>query len=353
MTEEELALQQVQQILEEMTLEQKLYQMFIVTPEQLTGVDTVIAAGDTTKNSLSEYPVGGLIYFAHNLKSEQQTRQMLENTQTFAKESMGLPLFLCVDEEGGSVARIADNPSFHVPKVEAMQTIKSETAAYEAGETIGSYLERIGFNVDFAPDADVLTAEGNTVIGDRSFGSDPDAVTHLACAYSDGLHAHQILSTFKHFPGHGAVNEDTHEGFAYTDKTYEELAACELKPFMEAQKRQVDMVMVAHISVPVIVGDGTPCTLSYEMTTEVLREKCGYEGLIVTDALNMGAITGFCTPGEAAVGVVKAGADLILMPKDFAAAFGALQKAVEQGEIESARIDDSVRRIIAAKLRLE
>ena len=204
---------------------------------------------------------------------------------------------------------------------------------------------------DFAPDADVLDNGKGQVIGDRSFGDDPERVTQMAAAVSEGLHSQGVLSTFKHFPGHGAASGDTHEGFAYTDKSYGELLERELKPFMAAGERGVDAVMAAHISLPGVTGDNTPCTMSRQMLTEVLRGDLGYEGLIVTDALNMGAITKNYTSAEAAVGALEAGADLLLMPQDFHQAAEGVLGAVLEGKISQERIDQSVRRIIRAKLQ--
>lgn len=231
-----------------------------------------------------------------------------------------------------------------------MQEVKDEKEAYEAGETIGTYLSRLGFNFDFAPDADVLTNKSNKAIGDRSFGSDSDRVVKMAAAFSDGLHSQNVLSSFKHFPGHGAVQGDTHDGFAYTDKTYEELLKSELKPFMAAGSLGVDAVMAAHISVPEITGEDTPCTLSEKMITDVLRRDLGFEGLIITDALDMGAITQNYTSRQAAVLAFRAGVDMLLMPRDFKQASEGILEAVEKGEISEERIDESLRRIIKAKL---
>ena len=145
----------------------------------------------------------------------------------------------------------------------------------------------MGFNVEFAPDADVLTNSANSVIGDRSFGTEPNFVAECAASYSDGLHGAGVLSTFKHFPGHGATADDTHQGFAYTNKTLTELKENELIPFMKAQDEGVDFIMISHISVPNILGDNTPCTLSEYMISEVLRGDLGYQGIIITDAMNM------------------------------------------------------------------
>lgn len=342
---------QAEEILSSMSIEEKIYQMFIVAPEQLTGASPVTAAGEVTRNKLMEYPVGGLIYFEANIVSPEQIKEMLDSTQSYAYEIEGLPLFLCVDEEGGRVAKVGNNAAFSVRRVPAMQEIASERDAYEAGAAIGGYLSQFGFNVDFAPVADVLTNSSNTVIGDRSFGNDPDAVTRLAASFSAGLHSENILSAFKHFPGHGATEADTHEGFAYTDKTYEELLGAELKPFAAAEENNVDFVMAAHISVPEVTGDNTPCSLSYKMITDVLRNELGYQGLVITDALQMRAITESYTPQEAAVLSIQAGVDLLLMPQNLPAAFQGVLEAVEAGEITEERIDESVRRIIRTKCK--
>ncbi len=347
---EEQMLEEVEEILAGMTLEEKVYQLFIITPEALTGSNTVTAAGETTRKSLENYPVGGLVYFSKNLKDPAQTKKMLQNVMAFSYEVEGLPLFTCIDEEGGRVARIGSNPVFGVEKIGCMQEVEDEKEAYEAGETIGTYLSRLGFNFDFAPDADVLTNKSNKAIGDRSFGSDSDRVVKMAAAFSDGLHSQNVLSSFKHFPGHGAVQGDTHDGFAYTDKTYEELLKSELKPFMAAGSLGVDAVMAAHISVPEITGEDTPCTLSEKMITDVLRRDLGFEGLIITDALDMGAITQNYTSRQAAVLAFRAGVDMLLMPRDFKQASEGILEAVEKGEISEERIDESLRRIIKAKL---
>lgn len=340
----------VEALLSEMTLEEKVYQMFIVTPEQLTGVSKVTAAGNLTKQKLKQYPVGGLVYFSANLVSRNQTKTMLTKVQKYANEIEGVDLFLCVDEEGGRVARVANNKAFRVKNVGPMANVSSEKEAYDCGETIGAYLSELGFNVNFAPDADVLTKSGSVVIGDRSFGSDAVLVTKYAVAYSNGLHANGIMSTFKHFPGHGATEADTHEGYAYTNATYEELMATELQPFSAAQVCGVDLVMVAHISAPNVVGDDTPCSLSEKMITGILRTDLGYDGLVITDAMNMGAIAKNYDSGIAAKMAVKAGVDMILMPNDFQAAYSGLYTAVRSGEISEERIDESVRRILTAKI---
>ena len=340
---------EAEEILSDMSLEEKVCQLFVLTPEQLTGVSVVTAAGEMTEKSLRRYPVGGLIYFAGNLVSAEQTRDMLQGTQRYAVEIEGLPLLLCVDEEGGRVSRVG---ALGAAPVKPMAQMADEKEAYAAGSAVGETLAGLGFNLDFAPVADVLTNPDNTVIGDRSFGSDPARVAGLAEAFSDGLHAHGILSTYKHFPGHGATAGDTHAGYAYTDKTYQELCEAELVPFAAAQEAGADLVMAAHISVPSILPDGTPCSLSYRMITEILRGDLGYQGLVITDALNMGAVTAHYSSAQAAVLAVAAGSDLLLMPADFQAAYQGILDAVADGTLTEERIDESVLRILRVKLRL-
>ncbi|MDE6365740.1 MAG: glycoside hydrolase family 3 protein, partial [Lachnospiraceae bacterium] len=282
----------------------------------------------------------------------RQTKDLLVCTQAFSLEIEGMPLFQCVDEEGGRVARIGNHEGFDVPKVGAMGKINTEEDAYAAGSTIGAYLGELGFTLDFAPDADVLTNPQNTVIGNRSFGEDAEQVLRFARAYSDGLHAHGVLSAFKHFPGHGATEADTHDGYAYTDKTYEELRQADLVPFAGAAEAGIDCVMVSHIAVPNVTGNNTLCSLSYQMITEVLRGALQYDGIIVTDAMNMGAITRQYASDEAAVAAIKAGADVILMPENLQLAAEGVLAAVRSGVITEERIDASVRRLIRVKLNL-
>ena len=348
-------------ILSEMTLEEKIYQMFIVKPEQLvreSGVYTVsgnyvTSADDRFDRVLEKYPVGGVVLFAGNLTGEQQTKDMIQNMQASAGNTMGMKLFTCVDEEGGRVARVAGNSAFGVKNVGPMAKIRDKDEAFAAGAEIGKYLHRLGFNVDFAPDADVITNPLNKVIGDRSFGTEADVVTELAIAYSDGLHSENVMSTFKHFPGHGATEGDTHEGYAFTNKSLDELMEAELKPFMEAGKNGVEFCMSAHISIPKILGEETPCSLSKQALTGILREQVGYDGLIITDALEMGAIVNKYGTGKAAAMAVEAGADVLLMPDNLKKAYEGICAEIDAGNITEERIDESVRRILKYKLRLE
>lgn len=354
--EEDMLGEQAAELVASMTLEDKVAQMFVITPNALTGYAGVTAAGDTTKESYDSRPVGGIIYMSENLEDATQTATMLDNMQQIAVERTGLPVFTCVDEEGGSVARIASNDAFEVTDVGDMSDIGATgdtQNAYNAGSTIGTYLAELGFNVDFAPVADVLTNENNGVIGDRSFGSDSQLVADMVTAELQGLSEAGVYGTVKHFPGHGDTAEDSHEGSATTEKTLEELMAAELIPFQSAINAGVSFVMVGHISTPNVTDDSTPATLSKTLVTDVLRTQMGYDGIIITDAMNMGAITEKYNSDTAAVLAVEAGVDMILMPADYQKAYDAVLQAVKDGEISEERIDESVTRIVKVKLEMQ
>ena len=336
-----------------MSLEERVAQMFIVTPEALTGVSgAVTRAGDITREAFARFPVGGVIYMGQNLVSCEQTKGMLADMQTISIERTGLPAFLCVDEEGGSVARISGSGRFDVPRIESMNKVKTEERAGEIGKTIGGYLSDLGFNVDLAPCADVLTNAKNTVVKARSFGKDPQNVALLAGAYAEGLIEHGVLPTYKHFPGHGATSEDSHEGYAVSERSLDELYSGELVPFIDAAERGIPFIMTGHITVPKVSDDGLPASLSPALTQSLLRETLGYRGVIITDSLNMGAITQRYTPGEAAVMALLAGNDMLLFPDSLEERFGAILEAVRTGRITEERIDESARRIISLKLSL-
>lgn len=346
---EKQQLKEVNEIIENMTLEEKICQMFIVSPEELTNYYNVTVAGTKTKNAIDKYHVAGVIYFSGNIKSESQLTKLLTNTQQYATANNGIPMFLGIDEEGGEVARIANNPKFNVTKFDKLSTVSSKEEAYKIGSTIGEYLSKYGFNLDFAPDSDVLTNKKNTVVKNRSFGSSAKIVVEYASAYAQGLNDEGLYATYKHFPGHGATAEDSHDGFAYTDKTYEQLEKADLVPFIDGIKNGIDFIMVGHISVPKVIGDNTPSSLSKVMVTDILREKLGYDGVIITDAMNMGAISENYTIEQSTTAAVKAGCDLILMPTDFRKAYSGLMKAVKNGEISEEQIEDSVRRVLLLK----
>lgn len=337
-----------------MTLKQKVAQLFIISPEQLTEYDVVTAAGRVTKEAYALYPVGGLIYFAQNLETPEQTRTMLANMQTIARDATGLPMFLCVDEEGGDVARVANNPAFAVENVGDAWDVGAQgaEAAGKAAAYIASYLADLGFNVDFAPVADIVSDPEASAIGYRSFGISPETVADAVSAQVRAFSAAGVLSCAKHFPGIGAAEGDSHTGAISVPSALAELEAAELVPFAAAIDAGVPMVMVGHVGVPEVVGSDMPASMSSIIMASVLRGDLGFEGLVVTDALNMGAAREMYTDRRIGVEVLLAGADLILMPADFPQAYEGILEAVKSGELTEARIDESVTRIVLAKLAL-
>ena len=331
----------------EMSLENKVAGLFMVTPEALTGVDTVIQAGDTTKQKLSEYPVGGLVYFSKNIKSADQLKEMLDTT----RNTMIYPVFLAVDEEGGSVSRVAGaGLADDVGDMSEIGSTCDPEKAKEAGTTIGTYLSQFGFNVDFAPVADVVSAE-NAVIGNRSFGSDPNVVGTMVAAEVQGLQESGVSACLKHFPGIGDTTTDTHDEKAVSEKTLEDMQQTDLPAFQSGIDAGADFVMVSHMSLPNVVGDDTPCSLSGAVINDLLRNQLGYNGIVITDALDMSAITDSYSSAEAAVKAIEAGADMLLMPENFEEAYQGVLDAVQNGTISEDRINESLKRIYRVKYR--
>lgn len=331
-----------------MPLEDKVAGLFIVTPEAITGVTTAIQAGEGTQEALNEYAVGGMIYFSHNIVDEEQLKKMLSGTASMSR----YPIFLAVDEEGGSVSRVAGS-SIDVIQVGDMASIGEggDTAqAYEAGLTIGSYLKDLGFNLDFAPVADVAGA-GQNAMGDRVFGSDARMVGDMVTNMVQGIEGTGVSSCLKHFPGIGYVEDDTHDGRVETTKTLDEMRSSDFIPFKAGIEAGADFVMVSHITVTAADEDAVPATLSKTIMTDVLRNELDFQGVIITDALNMGAITEYYTAEEAAVKALIAGADMLLMPEDFYTAYDAVLAAVQDGTITEERINESLERIYRVKFK--
>lgn len=343
-----------EKMLKTMTLEQKVAQLFFVTPEELTGVELATKAGDITKEALANLPVGGMIYFSDNIVGNQEFRDMLSNTVSFSTDSgAGIPVFTGIDEEGGSlVARIAKSGYFDVQTFPDMADIGASgdtSKAEEVGSTIGAYLKDIGLTVDFAPDSDVLTNPDNTAIGVRSFGSDPDLVASMVSAEVSAMLATEVCPCAKHFPGHGDTAGDSHTGEAISERSMDDLISCEYKPFEAAIEAGVPFVMVGHIKTPNAAADDLPATLSSKMITDELRGRLGYEGLVISDAMRMGAITEYYDQASAGVMFLQAGGDMLLMPEDLSAMYQGIMDAISSGDITEDRINESVLRILNVK----
>ena len=359
---------EVEAQLQQMTLREKVGQLFYVRPECL---DTTIhfnqpssvdgstddiraiklqAVNETMRGVNEKYPVGGVILYAHNIEDEAQLKAFIAQIRALG----GSPL-LCIDEEGGRVARIANNGNFAVEKFESMAAIGATgdaQNAYHCGNTIGTYLRRYGFDIDFAPVADVNTNPENIVIGARAFSEDPQVAAPMVTGYLQGLKDAGITGCIKHFPGHGDTQADTHYGYAQSLKTWDEMLACELITFKAGIQWGTQLIMTAHIAAPNVTGTDIPATMSPLILQDKLRGELGYQNLIITDAMEMGAITLQYTNAEAAVGTLQAGADIVLGPQNFVEAFDAVVRAVEDGVLTEQRIDQSVRRILKLKKQM-
>ncbi len=336
-----------------MTLEQKVAQLFIVTPEALVeGVSQVTQAGDMTREGVTAHPVGGIVYFAQNLLDPEQTTTMLANVKQFYADAGNVAPFIAVDEEGGTVVRVADNEAFGAQDVgdaSALGSAGDTEAAKRAAEQIADYLMPLGFNLDFAPVADVVDPLRSDTMGLRSLSSDAAVAADMVRAEVEGFRDKKMLCCAKHFPGIGAAAGDSHEGAITIEATNEELETVDLVPFRAAIEAGVPMIMVGHVSLPNIVGDSTPAPLSSAVVQGMLRDSLGYTGIIVTDSLSVGAITDYYTPAEAAVAALKAGCDIPLMPERLDEAYQGVLSAVQVGELTEERLDESLTRILTAK----
>ena len=333
-----------------MTLREKVGQLFWVRPEAL---DFSLnpekkTLTQTMRRNLEQYPVGGIVVFKKNIQDEDQLSSLIADFQSASK----IPMIVAVDEEGGSVARLANHEAFSLPKYTSARDIGKTgdpEQARQMGRTIGGYLRFYGFNLDFAPVADVDSNPANPVIGRRAYSTDEQQTAQMVAAAVEGFHETGMLCAVKHFPGHGDTGQDSHYGTATSYKTWEEMKAMEMLPFEAGIAAGADVVMTAHITTPNATTDGLPASLSYTMITERLRGELGFQGVIVTDALEMNAIKNHFTPAESAVAALRAGVDVLLMPSDLRAAFDGVVQAVEDGTLSEERLNESVRRILTLK----
>lgn len=366
----------IKAIIDKMTLEQKVAQLFVVSPETLTGVDSVQYAGDMTYQALQDYPVGGIVFAKDNIDSSSQFGTMTDNLQSYSEEISGLPLFLAAAEEGGSASVLGNNDnldeyyensysddgsdysSSSANSVHSGATSMSEIGrkddsnnAYEAGKSIGSLMSAYGLNLDLAPVADVLSGN-STGIGDRTFGTDAQTVSDMALEVIRGIQEEDVNAAMKYFPGYGAASSNM-SGFPVINSSLDELKKKEFLPYSNAIAQGMDFVMVGHISVPNVTGDDTPASLSEKMISEVLRKDLGFKGIVMTDYLNDKTIVKNYGAADAAVKAIQAGADLLLEPDDLEAAYEGVLKAVKKGDITEDRLDESIYRILRVKLSMQ
>lgn len=339
--------------LKNMTVEEKVGQIFMVNLEQIDNRKGSYyefrKATETMKGNIAKYHVGGVILFSRNIAKRKQTIKLTSGLLHADRT----PLFIAVDEEGGRVSRIAVNPKMKTtsfPTAEEIGRKKDDEYTYNMGKTIGSEIRELGFNVNFAPVADVRTSELNEEIGDRSFGSNPDKVSEYVSAFIQGMDKAGICGTVKHFPGQGSSNGDTHQGSVDIDSSITMLRKSDFVPFQAGIAAGADFAMVSHISVSKVTESAEPASMSELIMQTILREELGFERVIITDAFDMASITADYTPAEAAYNAFMGGADIILMPQNFEEAYQEILSKVSDGTIEEDRLDSSVLRILAVKI---
>ncbi len=341
-TPEEKLDEYIDTVIAGMSLEEKVLGLIITSPEELTGVSTAIRAGSTTQEKLAARPVGGLVYYRRNMESEEQLKEMLDNTASYSK----YPIFLAVNEGGDSNSSV-QNSVIKVPDVTEPGHITSGEEAANLGSTIGSYLKNLNFNVNFAPTADILYVQ-NAAVADYCFGGDAELNAVLVAEYVKGLEAQGISATLKTFPGTGHLTGSTVSGTVSTEKTradFEENFAV----FKAGIEAGADFVMVSNVVASELSGGMDPCSMSSSVVTDILRTELGFTGVIITEPMNVKAITDYYGAAEAAVAALKAGCDMILLPEDLDEAYMGILEGIGNGSVAEARINDSLKRVLRVK----
>ena len=339
-TEETKELDKIKEKIDSMTLEQKIGQLFIVGFEGDIINDEII---DLVNNQ----EVGGLIYFSRNVVDSNQIITLNNEIKDIKKD---IPLFISVDEEGGVVSRVPDE-FLKLPSSGYIGKFDDENLSYNIGSIISKELKSLGFNMDFAPVLDIDSNPNNTVIGERAFGNNADIVSKLGIKTMEGLRDGGIIPVVKHFPGHGDTDIDSHYGLPIVTKTLEELNNLEFIPFKNAIENGADVVMVSSIILSSIDSE-YPATMSKKVTTDILRNKLNFDGVIATDDMTMGAIMDNYNLTDAVIMAINAGNDLILVCHgydDIIKSISAVKDAVSSNIISEERIDESVYRILKLK----
>lgn len=349
--------------IQHMTLEEKVGQLFMIhvygkTPTDPNYEQTNINQKRGAKNfeeAIQKYHIGGVIYFnwTDNIGTPidfKQVNALSNGIQKIAMDQrMPIPLLIATDQEGGIVARVTE-PATVFPGAMALGATASEEYGVKVGEIMGSELKHLGINMDLAPDLDVNINPDNPVIGVRSISENPDLVSKLGIAQIKGYQNENIVATGKHFPGHGDTNVDSHYGLPIINHDLKTLEDIDLKPFKAAIDAGIDSIMTAHIVVPALDSSGLPATLSKPILTDLLRDKLGFDGIIITDSLGMSGAN-VVPADKVAVEAFKAGADILLNPPDVDVAYNSVLSAVKSGEITEKRLDDSVFRILKVKMK--
>ncbi|WP_344313365.1 glycoside hydrolase family 3 protein [Fodinicola feengrottensis] len=349
--------------LSQMTVSDKVGQLFVIPvgrhspnalrlpPDQRAGAVQLDSVAQTCE-LVDRYRVGGVCYFPGQAGGDDPaTVAELTAAVQRATHSSGVPLLVATDQEGGTVARLR-TPAFAVPGAMALAATGDPGAAREAARIIGAELRALGINQNYAPVADVNVNPANPVIGVRSFGSDPAQVAEYVTAQVQGMQDSGVAATVKHFPGHGDTATDSHLGLPVIEHDQQTWRKIDAPPFRAAIAAGVDAVMSAHLAMPALDPSGEPATMSEPILTGLLRTELGFDGVVVTDALDMAGARERHGAEEAAVRALLAGADQLLMPADVEAAIAAVVRAVDSGRVPMERLDQAVGRVLRLKRRL-
>lgn len=342
MKEKEVAGETIEERIANMTLDEKIGQLMMV------GVDGEKFSNDMN-DLIQKEKVGGIILLPKNISSAEQTVQLLNDLKK-ANEVNDIPLFLSVDEEGGTISRLP-NEFDGLPTTREIGSMNDPDFSYEVGQFLAEQVKSFGYNMNMAPVLDVDSNPDNPVIGDRSFGSDAKIVANLGIATMKGMQEGKVISVVKHFPGHGDTSVDSHSSLPILDAGLERLRSLELIPFKKAIEEGADAVMTAHILFPKI-DSAHPATLSHKVITGILRDELQFDGVVITDDLTMGAIRTSYSAGQAAVRAFLAGHDILLICHEYDnyyMAIQAMKEAVTSGRITEEQVDESVKRILKLK----
>ena len=323
-----------------MTLDEKIGQLII------TGFNGS-EYNDDMDRLINEYKVGGVILFARNI---EDSNQMIDLTRALQENNNNLPLFISIDEEGGRVSRLPDDVE-KFPSAFAIGLINDQQTAYENGKEIGYTLKRLGINLDYAPVLDIYSNENNTVIGDRAFSTEESIVSTMGIATMEGIEDSDIIPVVKHFPGHGDTEVDSHYGLPIVYKTLEELRNFEFIPFVKAIESGCDVIMVSHIILNE-VDSINPASLSKIVISDLLRKDMGFDKVVITDDMSMGAITSIMSIEEACIKSIEAGCDILLLGnayEEIEQVINSIKLKLYNGEISEEQINKSVKRILELK----
>lgn len=326
----------ISKLLNNMTLEEKIAQMIIIEyPSN--------KINNKLNKILKDIKPGGFIITKSNITTYSETKKYIQ----YLKNNSNIPLIISMDEEGGTVQRLQylkDIKPLYIPSMYYLGKTNNTQLAYNIGKIIAQQLRTLGINVTYAPVCDIYSNINNTVIGKRSFGSSPTLVSKMCISVKNGLIDNKVIPVIKHFPGHGDTNVDSHVELPIINKTYQELENNELIPFIDNINKGTQIIMIGHLALPKITGNNIPSTLSEEIITNILKNKLGYDGLIITDSLKMKALTDNYTEEEIYTMSINAGVDLLLMPNDIENAIKYIKK-----NISEERINKSVKKILQFK----